>query len=134
MPWYAWLLLGVGVFAAVLAVTFRALRASDRGRRFLALPTRGKLRFLKALIRDPGVPWLAKAGLFAVVGYLLLPIDLIPDFIPVLGQADDVLVVLLAVALLILLIPRDRFEAALLHAAEPAPERSAAEARGRPTP
>jgi uncharacterized membrane protein YkvA (DUF1232 family) len=47
------------------------------------------------------------------VGYLALPFDLIPDFIPVVGQLDDALVIVAAVAILIWLVPRERFEAAL---------------------
>ncbi len=46
--------------------------------------------------RDPRVPWHAKAVAAAVAAYALSPIDLIPDFIPVLGQLDDALVVALA--------------------------------------
>jgi uncharacterized membrane protein YkvA (DUF1232 family) len=47
--------------------------------------------------RDPRVPWYAKALAIAVVAYALSPIDLIPDFIPVLGLLDDLLVVPLGV-------------------------------------
>jgi uncharacterized membrane protein YkvA (DUF1232 family) len=51
--------------------------------------------------------------LVVVAGYLVLPFDLIPDFIPVLGQLDDIAIVIGAVALLLLLAPAERFEAAL---------------------
>src|SRR5436189_4049961 len=43
--------------------------------------------------RDPRVPWYAKALAFAVAAYALSPIDLIPDFIPVLGYLDDAILV-----------------------------------------
>jgi uncharacterized membrane protein YkvA (DUF1232 family) len=43
--------------------------------------------------RDPRVPWYAKAMAGAVAAYALSPIDLIPDFIPVLGYLDDLLIV-----------------------------------------
>jgi uncharacterized membrane protein YkvA (DUF1232 family) len=43
--------------------------------------------------RDPRVPWYAKATAGAVAAYALSPIDLIPDFIPVLGYLDDLLIV-----------------------------------------
>lgn len=43
--------------------------------------------------RDPRVPWYAKAVAGAVAAYALSPIDLIPDFIPVLGYLDDLLIV-----------------------------------------
>jgi len=53
--------------------------------------------------RDPRVPWYAK--LLAVAGYALSPIDLIPDFIPVIGYLDDVVIVPLGVWLVVSLIP-----------------------------
>jgi uncharacterized membrane protein YkvA (DUF1232 family) len=43
--------------------------------------------------RDPRVPWYVKALAVAVAAYALSPIDLIPDFIPILGQVDDLLIV-----------------------------------------
>jgi uncharacterized membrane protein YkvA (DUF1232 family) len=51
---------------------------------------------LKRLLGDPRVPRRHKLLLGALVGYLAFPIDLVPDFIPVAGQIDDVLVVVLA--------------------------------------
>jgi uncharacterized membrane protein YkvA (DUF1232 family) len=48
----------------------------------------------KRLLRDPRVPKRAKAALVVVIPYLASPIDLIPDFIPVLGQLDDALLVI----------------------------------------
>src|SRR3954469_400485 len=55
--------------------------------------------------RDPRVPWYAKALAVAVAGYALSPIDLIPDFIPVLGYLDDVIIVPLGILLVVRLIP-----------------------------
>jgi uncharacterized membrane protein YkvA (DUF1232 family) len=55
--------------------------------------------------RDPRVPWYAKALAASVAAYALSPIDLIPDFIPVLGQLDDLLIVPLGIALAVRLIP-----------------------------
>jgi uncharacterized membrane protein YkvA (DUF1232 family) len=57
--------------------------------------------------RDPRVPWYAKAVVALVAGYALSPIDLIPDFIPVLGYLDDLLLLPLGIALAIRLIPAD---------------------------
>jgi uncharacterized membrane protein YkvA (DUF1232 family) len=57
--------------------------------------------------RDPRVPWYAKALAFAVAAYALSPIDLIPDFIPVLGYLDDLIIVPLGLLLVIRLIPSD---------------------------
>lgn len=113
MAWYLWLLLALGAFVALVAITLRVLRITARGRRFLALSTRGKLRFGRALLADASVPLAAKIILIVLVGYLALPVDIIPDFVPVAGQLDDLAVVVMAVALLIVIIPRQRFESAL---------------------
>jgi uncharacterized membrane protein YkvA (DUF1232 family) len=48
----------------------------------------------KRLLRDPRVPRRAKVALALVIPYLASPIDLIPDFIPVVGQLDDALLVM----------------------------------------
>ena len=55
--------------------------------------------------RDPRVPWYAKAVAACVVGYALSPIDLIPDFIPVLGYLDDLVLIPLGIALALRMIP-----------------------------
>src|SRR6478672_6134290 len=55
--------------------------------------------------RDPRTPWYVKALALAVAAYALSPIDLIPDFIPVLGYVDDLLIVPLGIALATKLIP-----------------------------
>ena len=56
-------------------------------------------------VRDPRVPWYAKAVGACVVAYALSPIDLIPDFIPVLGYLDDLILVPLGIYLTLRLIP-----------------------------
>jgi uncharacterized membrane protein YkvA (DUF1232 family) len=55
--------------------------------------------------RDPRVPWYAKAFLGLVVAHTFSPIDLIPDFIPVLGYLDDLVVTPLGIALALKMIP-----------------------------
>ena len=57
--------------------------------------------------RDPRVPWHTKALAGAVAAYALSPIDLIPDFIPVLGLLDDLLIVPAGIWLCLRLIPRE---------------------------
>jgi uncharacterized membrane protein YkvA (DUF1232 family) len=56
---------------------------------------------------DPRVPWYAKAVAATVAAYALSPIDLIPDFIPVLGYLDDLIIVPLGISLAMGLIPSD---------------------------
>jgi uncharacterized membrane protein YkvA (DUF1232 family) len=55
--------------------------------------------------RDPRVPWYAKALAVAVAAYALSPIDLIPDFIPLIGYLDDLFIVPLGIWLVVSLIP-----------------------------
>lgn len=57
--------------------------------------------------RDPRVPWYAKALALVFAGYALSPIDLIPDFIPVLGYLDDVILVPAGILLVRRLIPAE---------------------------
>lgn len=59
--------------------------------------------------RHPRVPWYAKALALLVVGYALSPIDLIPDFVPVLGYLDDLVLIPLGIMLVIRLIPEEVF-------------------------
>jgi len=55
--------------------------------------------------RDPRVPWYAKAMAGVVAAYALSPIDLIPDFIPVLGYLDDLIIVPAGILLTVRMIP-----------------------------
>lgn len=56
-------------------------------------------------IKHPRVPWYAKFSAVCVVAYVFSPIDLIPDFIPVLGYIDDLIIVPIGIALTIKMIP-----------------------------
>lgn len=64
------------------------------------------------------VPWYAKAVLLFVAGYALSPIDLIPDFIPILGYLDDLLIVPLGISLAIRLVPKTVLEECRAQAGE----------------
>src|SRR5262245_62027172 len=57
--------------------------------------------------RDPRTPWYAKAAALIVAGYALSPIDLIPDFIPILGYLDDLVILPLGILLVVRLVPAD---------------------------
>jgi uncharacterized membrane protein YkvA (DUF1232 family) len=57
--------------------------------------------------RDPRTPWYAKLFVAAVVAYAFSPIDLIPDFVPVLGYVDDLILVPLGILLAMKLVPPD---------------------------
>ena len=58
---------------------------------------RNEVLVLASVVRDPRTPWYARLFIGLVVAYCLSPIDLIPDFIPVLGFLDEALIVPLAV-------------------------------------
>jgi uncharacterized membrane protein YkvA (DUF1232 family) len=97
------LLLAVVVLAIVYLAVVLTLVAIGRG-----ADARAAARFVpdcvilfKRLLADPRVEWWRKALLVAVIVYLVSPIDLIPDFIPVAGQLDDALVVVIGVRVLL---------------------------------
>jgi len=90
-----------------MAVTFvtRITNWKARARRLAE-----NIAVLAIAVRDPRTPWYAKALAIAVVAYALSPLDLIPDFIPVLGYVDDLLILPFALTLTIRLIPRNVWE------------------------
>ena len=57
--------------------------------------------------RDPRVPWYGRVLAACIVGYAFSPIDLIPDFVPVLGYLDDLILIPLGIALLLKIIPSE---------------------------
>ena len=65
---------------------------------------------LSLAYKHPEVPWYAKVFAACVVGYLFSPIDLIPDFIPVLGYLDDLILVPLGIVLVLRMIPKAVWE------------------------
>ena len=71
----------------------------------LASQLKREILTLYLAARDPRTPWYAKAVIACVVAYALSPIDLIPDFIPVLGYLDDLLLLPLGIYLALKLMP-----------------------------
>ncbi|SMB91756.1 Protein of unknown function [Thermanaeromonas toyohensis ToBE] len=67
---------------------------------------KGEIYALYLAYRDPRVPWYAKLFTACLVGYAFSPLDLIPDFIPVLGHLDDLIIIPLGVALALRMIPQ----------------------------
>lgn len=66
-----------------------------------------ELRVYKLVLRDPRTPRAAKFLLALAVGYTLLPFDLIPDFIPVIGHLDDLIIVPALIVLALKMIPEE---------------------------
>ena len=62
--------------------------------------------------RDPRTPWLVRVIALLVAAYALSPVDLIPDFVPVLGYLDDLIIVPLGLALVVRLVPPDVLQSA----------------------
>lgn len=60
----------------------------------------------RLVLSHPQTPWVAKFFLGLAVGYLLLPFDLIPDFIPIIGQLDDLIVIPALLYIALLFIPK----------------------------
>jgi uncharacterized membrane protein YkvA (DUF1232 family) len=96
MRWWAWA-------AIVLAATwlFAVVVLLVVGRRFasreLVMLVPNLVRLLRGLLRDPRVPLSSKVVLGFAVVWLISPIDLIPEFVPILGPFDDVVVAALAI-------------------------------------
>jgi uncharacterized membrane protein YkvA (DUF1232 family) len=65
---------------------------------------KSKLTVLYYAYRNPKTSWIAKGAILLALGYVLSPIDLIPDFIPILGYLDDLLIVPLLITLSIALL------------------------------
>jgi uncharacterized membrane protein YkvA (DUF1232 family) len=88
------LLATAGVYAAFVVALLVAGRRSEAAALVRFIPDCVVL--LKRLLADPRVPRRRKAILVLLVGYLLLPVDLVPDFVPLVGQLDDAIVAALA--------------------------------------
>ncbi|WP_308635522.1 YkvA family protein [Paenibacillus silvisoli] len=76
----------------------------------MAKKLKANLMMMYLAYRDPRVPWFAKVFAICVVAYAFSPVDLIPDFIPVLGYLDDLILVPLGVYIALRLFPKDVLE------------------------
>jgi uncharacterized membrane protein YkvA (DUF1232 family) len=98
-----WTLLGLAISVVVYAAAVLALVAL--GRRSDARALAGFMPdcvvLVRRLLRDPRVPRRRKLALVLLAAYLLLPFDLVPDFIPVAGQFDDAILVALVLRALV---------------------------------
>ena len=71
---------------------------------------RTRIKVYKLVMKDTRTPKAAKVLLALAVGYTLMPFDLIPDFLPIIGHADDVIIVPLLFYLAIRMIPKEVIE------------------------
>lgn len=111
MPWWTWLLIAIGVIAVLVIAAALSVRRSRAALIELVRLVPACLALLRDVMRDPTVPKRAKLAPALVVVYLAIPIDLIPDFIPVLGHLDDALIVAWAIRHLVAAAGRERVTA-----------------------
>ena len=71
---------------------------------------RREITIYQLMLKDPRVPWPSKWLLGLAMGYLLSPVDLIPDFIPILGHVDDLIIVPVLLSLALKFIPKEVIE------------------------
>ncbi|MDP9188106.1 MAG: YkvA family protein [Actinomycetota bacterium] len=115
-PWGV-LLIGLAAYAVIAAALIAAGRRDDA--RAIAGFVPDCVVMVSRLARDRRISHARRAVLFGVLAYLALPIDLIPDFLPIAGQLDDAVVLALALRLLM-----GGAETEQLRAAWPGPEAS----------
>jgi uncharacterized membrane protein YkvA (DUF1232 family) len=128
----------LGTIAAVLASALivwwlASRRTKAIARRVKDLPWRHKFALAGRLIGDERIPLLIRVLLPAIVIYLALPLDLVPDFVPVIGQVDDIVVLAVGVVLIAKFAPArlleehlarveaDVIDATAIEAEQPAP-------------
>jgi uncharacterized membrane protein YkvA (DUF1232 family) len=99
MPGWAWTLVGVGVGLLlcwlVLMVVLWTHRPDEMSAGQLLRLLPDVLRLVRRLAADGTLPRGVRVRLWLLLAYLVMPIDLVPDFVPVLGHADDAIVVAL---------------------------------------
>jgi uncharacterized membrane protein YkvA (DUF1232 family) len=100
--WSNWWSIPLGIAAGLLliwlglAVMLWKVKPDDYALRDALRLLPDLIRLIKRMAADPDTPRGLRIRLALLLGYLALPIDLIPDFIPVLGYADDAIIVVLA--------------------------------------
>jgi uncharacterized membrane protein YkvA (DUF1232 family) len=109
------ILIAIAMLLMALAAAFvgwKVLRSDERklARRIGKLRFADKLRLGRDIFADQRVPLWSRFMAVALAVYLASPIDIVPDFIPVLGQLDDLLIVMLGAGLLLRSVPRNVIE------------------------
>jgi uncharacterized membrane protein YkvA (DUF1232 family) len=97
MQWWSWLLVALGATLALYAafVCWLVVRGRREDARAFATFIPDCIVLVSRLAHEPRVPRRRKLLLLALAGYLALPFDLVPDFLPVAGQLDDAIIVAL---------------------------------------
>jgi uncharacterized membrane protein YkvA (DUF1232 family) len=97
VQWWTWLLISLGVVLVIYTsfIVWLVIRGRREDARAFATFIPDCIVLVTRLARDPRVPKRRKLLLIALITYLGLPFDLVPDFIPVAGQLDDAIIVAL---------------------------------------
>ncbi len=121
----AGLVLACVVLAVVAWLIWRRVDLEERTliKRVTRLRLRNKLHLAAALAREPRIPLTVRAIPPALILYLATPIDVIPDFIPVIGYLDDLLIVVIGIGLLLRFTPRHVLEEHIARLESAAPDR-----------
>jgi uncharacterized membrane protein YkvA (DUF1232 family) len=113
-----WLAVGLGLaslcvlLAVIVWLMWSRAEPKDRTlvKRVSRLPIRDKLKLALALARDSRIPLALRAIPPGLILYLATPIDVIPDFIPVIGHLDDLVIAIIGVGILLRFTPRHVLE------------------------
>jgi uncharacterized membrane protein YkvA (DUF1232 family) len=94
--WVVGIAAGLVLLWALALLIFWVLRPKDVAMREVVGLVPDLVRLLRDLIRDRTVPWDVRVAMVVLVAWIVFPIDLIPEFIPVLGPLDDIVVAFIA--------------------------------------
>lgn len=124
-------LLALVVIAAYVWWRVQTSEEKQLAKRIAGLRFGDRLALASALFRDPRVSLVPGLIAVALIAYLAMPIDIVPDFIPVLGYFDDLLILVIGAGLLLRSIPRHVLEE---HVSRFERARAGRAAAGRPEP
>lgn len=106
-----WMLLPLIPLTMLGLFLLKVWRTRRRARRFLQLDRSERLRFARLVLNDSSVAFAPRLIAAGAAAYLAMPIDVIPDFIPIIGHADDFLVVTLLLTVMTRVLPSEEMEA-----------------------
>ena len=113
MEFHWWMLLPLIPLLGLGLITLKVARVRRRVRPFMRLSHNERREFARLVLRDRSLPLMPRVLVALAAGYLALPIDLIPDFIPILGHGDDFVVATVLGALIVRALSPEQFDAVI---------------------